>query len=89
MIFYCSLVRHVDNGRPAFWHTAPIWPHVLLWEGAGQATKVAQSYTRPAGCTVSNDRCGILPIRSSGGSIDRNIDDINANVGVFFLSIPA
>lgn len=73
----------MDNGRPAFWHTAPIWPHVLLCEGAGQAPKVAQSYTRPAGCTVSNDRCGILPITSSGGGIDRNIDDNNANVGVF------
>lgn len=73
----------MDNGRLAFWHTAPIWPHVLLWEGAGQATKVAQSYTRPAGCTVSNDRCGILSITSSGGGIDRNIDDNNANVGVF------
>lgn len=32
---------------------------------------------------MSNDRCGILPVTSSGGSIDRNIDNINANVGVF------
>lgn len=32
---------------------------------------------------MSNDRCGILSITSSGGGIDRNIDDNNANVGVF------